>query len=156
MKKAYTIREIADAIGYSKPSVAKAIKELGITPVKNGNTNILTQEQAETIASHFGKSLIDDAADAPKPRTDTETVLKQYVALLENQLATKDEQLEKQNELLKQQQETINHLMDSNKALSASIAASEAQALLARPIQEQQETAQEPKKKGFWAKILGK
>ena len=156
VQKTYTIRQIADAIGYTKPSISKAIKELGITPAKNGNTNILTQEQAEMIAAHFGKTLQESAANDEVTNSDSEKVLKQYIELLEQQLAAKDE-------LLLKQQETINQLVDSNKALSASIAANEAKALLMQPIQEQenkeqeqQETAQEQKKKGFWARILGK
>lgn len=152
MQKTYTIRQIADAIGYTKPSVSNAIKELGITPAKNGNTNILTQEQAEMIAAHFGKTLQETAANDEATNSDSEKVLKQYIELLEQQLAAKDE-------LLLKQQETINQLVDSNKALSASIAANEAKALLMQPIQEQEqqeEAAQEPKKKGFWARILGK
>lgn len=161
MQKSYTIREIANAIGYTKPSISKAIKELGITPAKNGNTNILTQEQAEMIATRFGKTLNESAENEPSSTADTESVLKQYVALLESQLAIKDNQIEEQSKLIEQQQETINHLIDTNKALSASIAVNEAQALLTQPIQEQEkqevhETVQEPKKKGFWARILGK
>lgn len=154
MKNTFTIREIADVIGYTKPSISKAIKELGITPSKDKNTNILSLEQAKQIAAHFGKTIEALEEKEETSSSESEKALRRYIELLESQLTAKDE-------LLLKQQETINQLVDSNRALSASIAASEAKALLAQPTQEkeqqqqQQETNQEEKKKGFWARLFG-
>ena len=154
----FTIREIALAIGYTKPSVSNAIKELGIKPSKEGNTNILTQDQAEQIAAHFGKTLnSQDRKPKSKGKADVEN--QRYMSLLEDQLKAKDEQIKRLQETIEGQQRTIEKLTDANKALSGSIVAKDAQQLLeAKPIQEQQgqqEQPQEPKKKGFWARLFG-
>lgn len=164
MENTYTIREIALAIGYTKPSVSNAIKELGITPAKNGNTNILTQEQAEQIANHFGKTLDSkDVTSKSKDETEIERQHQQYVSLLESQLKAKDEQIKSLQETMAGLQstvtglqETIDNLISTNRALSASVAVKDAQQMLeAKPIQEKEEQPQEPKKKGFWARLFG-
>ena len=143
MQNAYTIREIAEAIGYTKPSVAKAIKDLGITPYKDGRTNVLTQDQAEKIASHFGKTL-DAGSDRgnAESNNDSYEILKKCIAVLEQQLAVKDDQIAAL-------QKHVDDLTETNKALSASIAANETQALLAQPIQEE-------KKKSLLDRLLGR
>lgn len=161
MENTYTIREIALAIGYTKPSVSNAIKELGIIPARNGNTNILTQEQAEQIANHFGKTLDSrDVTSKSKDETEIERQHQQYVSLLESQLKAKDEQIKSLQETMAGLQstvtglqETIDNLISTNRALSASVVANDAQKLLeAKTVEEKPQEKQE--KKGFWAKLF--
>lgn len=146
MKNSYLIREISEIVGCSKPTVTNALKKLGIEPSKQGKAYVLTQEQAETVLRSFGKSLKD--ASGNKASNDDLILidtLREEIELLKKELETK-------NELLESQQNVIERLVDTNKALSASKAASDAKELLLT------ETVEEPKeetKKSFWQRLFG-
>ena len=46
----YSVKEIADLCGYSKTSVNRAIKELGIESTTRGNKNVISGADAEKIS----------------------------------------------------------------------------------------------------------
>lgn len=154
----FTIKEIADALGYSKPSISKAISELGIEPDKKGRAFVLTKNQARSIAEYFNTSF--EANKDPKESEGSNKeieALEKTISILERQLEIKDKQIEELGN-------TISNLIDTNKALSTSIAASDVKALFSDPEQIKKQTkdavkdpAQDPKeekKKGFFARLF--
>ena len=155
----FTIKEIADALGYSKPSISKAISELGIEPDKKGRSFVLTEDQAISIAEYFNTSFTakKDPKESEGSNKEVEA-LEKTISILEKQLEVKDKQIEELGN-------TISSLIDTNKALSASIAMYEAKILFADPEQTQTETkddikgsSQDPKeekKKGLFARLFG-
>lgn len=155
----FTIKEIADALGYSKPSISKAISELGIEPDKKGRAFVLTEDQARSIAEYFNTSF-EIKKDPKETEGSTKEVeaLEKTISILEKQLEIKDKQIEELGN-------TISSLIDTNKALSASIAASDVKALLSDPEQIKKQTkdavedpAQDPKeekKKSLFARLFG-
>ncbi|MGN0246702.1 MAG: hypothetical protein ACI4DK_12175, partial [Lachnospiraceae bacterium] len=71
-----TIRQLAEELGVTKPTIAKAIRELDIEPQKIGNRNELSDEQCEQIKIQISKkSQISDLQKTPTEtqKTPTET-----------------------------------------------------------------------------------
>lgn len=155
----FTIKEIADALGYSKPSISKAISELGIDPDKKGRSFVLTKDQARSIAEYFNTSFeVKNDPKETKGSSKEIEALEKTISILEKQLEVKDKQIEELGN-------TVSNLIDTNKALSASIAMYEAKVLFADPeqaeteikndIEESSQDPKEEKKKGFFARLFG-
>lgn len=171
-QEGFSTSEVAARIGYSRQSIANAMKELGLEVKKTRKGYRLNAQQADAIAKYFGKEAsFEDKAEeqSQEPEQDQEEPLPQHlnnsdiekmlIESFERQLAAKDKQIEELNELIKvaqqqldKAQEQIGSLLETNKALSAAqavtTAADKKEILLA-------EKAEEPKRKGFFARLFG-
>lgn len=168
----FSTSEVAARIGYTRQSINNAMKELGLEVEKTRKGYRLTAQQADAIAKYFGaEASFEDKAEeqSQEPEQDQEEPLPQHpnnsdiekmlIESFERQLAAKDKQIEelnKQINAIQQQldkaQEQIGGLLETNKALSAAqavtTAADKKEILLA-------EKAEEPKRKGFFARLFG-
>lgn len=168
----FSTSEVAARIGYTRQSINNAMKELGLEVEKTRKGYKLTSQQADAIAKYFGaEASFEDKAEeqSQEPEQDQEEPLPQHpnnsdiekmlIESFERQLAAKDKQIEELNELIKvaqkqldKAQEQIGGLLETNKALSAAqavtTAADKKEILLA-------EKAEEPKRKGFFARLFG-
>ena len=144
MNKEITIKELAEELGVSKPTISKEIKILGLTPKMILQKYVLTEAEAEAIR----KSIlgIKTEAEAPKEsqmetantenrnenngnsaKTETEIpqnlenspqiieILQTTITLLQKQLEIKDKQIE----TLTAQIETLTTLLNQQQQLSA-------------------------------------
>ena len=168
----FSTSEVAARIGYTRQSVNNAIKELGLEVMKTRKGYRLTAQQANAIAKYFGKEAsFEDKAEEqgqeqeqgqeeplPQPLNNND-IEKMLIESFERQLAAKDKQIEELNKQINaiqkqidKAQEQIGGLLETNKALSAAqavtTAADKKEILLA-------EKAEEPKKKGFFARLFG-
>jgi DNA-binding MurR/RpiR family transcriptional regulator len=121
MKREFTIKDIADELRVSKPTVSKAIKEIGIEPKMVLSKYVLTEEEAEKVRNNILGIEAEETETAKKPQTDTaktenktenfensanekppkaETtpqiieILQTSITLLQKQLEIKDKQIE--------------------------------------------------------------
>lgn len=152
-KSHYTTSEAAALLGYSRQHIGKAIRELGIDAQKSSKGYSLTVEQVNKLAQHFGTEPIESEPEE-QPQADTNAV-DDAVAALTKQLEIKDAQIAAYQEQVTALTNQVSSLLETNKALSAAnavqIAADKKEKLLAEPKEE----PQEPKKKGFWARLFG-
>ena len=72
MKREFTIKDIADELRVSKPTVSKAIKEIGIEPKMVLSKYVLTEEEAEKVRNNILGIEAEETDTAKKPQTDTE------------------------------------------------------------------------------------
>lgn len=173
-QEGFSTSEVAARIGYTRQSVSNAMKELGLEVKKTRRGYRLTAQQADAIAKYFGaeasfEDKTEEQGQSQESEQDQEEPLPQHpnnsdiekmlIESFERQLAAKDKQIEELNELIKatqqqidRAQEQIDSLLETNKALSAAqavtTAADKKEILLA-------EKADEPKKKGFFARLFG-
>lgn len=120
-----TIRQLAEELGVTKPTIAKAIRELDIEPQKIGNRNELSDGQCEQIKIQISKkSQISDLQKSPtetqKSPTETE---KTIISLLETQMTALQAELSEKNRQLAVKDEQIENLTSSNAALTSTIQA---------------------------------
>ena len=168
-----TIKELADSLGVSKPTISKAIDTLGIQGNlhKIGNRFILEDSEIQAI-----KSQITQTPRPPEPQeTETATekqsekaetvtektlisLLESQITILSQQLAVKDSQIAAQQEQIKTLTQSLH---DTTTALTA------AQALHAGTIQQQltdkkassedvSEDVPQQERQGFWQRIFKK
>ena len=168
----FSTSEVAARIGYTRQSINNAMKELCLEVEKTRKGYRLTSQQADAIAKYFDveASFKDKAEEqSQEPEQDQEDPLpqplnnsdieKMLIESFERQLAAKDKQIEELNRQIKvtqqqidKAQEQISSLLETKKALSAAqavtTAADKKEILLA-------EKAEEPKRKGFFARLFG-
>lgn len=118
-----TIRQLAEELGVTKPTIAKAIRELDIEPQKIGNRNELSDEQCEQIKLQISKKMqISDLrksqTETKKSQTETE---KSLISLLETQMRALQSELDEKNKQLSTKDEQIESLTASNSALTNTI-----------------------------------
>lgn len=145
-----TIKELADALGVSKPTVSKAIDSLGIQTElrKIGNRFVLSESQAAAIKSQIMQS--GETETPPKPQEKTENELpktqseteKSLISLLETQITILQEQLSEKDAQIamlgKSLSDTTTALSAAQDALRDTTAAlTAAQALHAATLQQQ-------------------
>lgn len=162
MSNEATIKEIAAALGVSKPTISRAAHALGIEPQKLGNRHTLTEEQQEQITAYITQKTQQSNAtietnatdETPQTRQETETnetkteqsqqkpqqteqsqqgTETALIEILREQLATKDKQIEALNAALTA---AYSSLQETTAALNA------AQALHAGTIRQQLKTTQ--------------
>ena len=120
-----TIRQLAEELGVTKPTIAKAIRELDIDPQKVGNRNELSDGQCEQIKLQISKKApISDSpiSQTETKKTPTETE-KSIISLLETQMEALREELSEKNKQLATKDEQIESLTTSNAALTSTIQA---------------------------------
>lgn len=171
-----TVKQLADSLGVSKPTISKAISELGLQEHlhKVGNRFVLEEAEIQAIKSQVlqaPKSQEPQETKTPienqskKSETISEksiiSLLEAQVTILSQQLSVKDSQIAAQQEQIKQLTESLH---DTTAALTA------AQALHAGTIKqqltekqtsldEQSEDVPEPEpqeQKKFWQRIFKK
>lgn len=173
-----TVKELADELGVSKPTISKAITELGLQGhlTKIGNRFILEESEIEAIKSKILQSPIPK--ESPKTESETEnktketqdetekspiSLLESQITILTEQLSQKDSQINALTSALATSQEQLKALTDSLQATTTALTA--AQALHAGTMQErltEQSDDVEPevpptrkKKKGILKKFFG-
>ena len=176
-----TIKQVAAELNVSKPTVAKAIEQCGLSDalIRVGNRFELSDEQVEMI-----KSQISPICDSPKTQIESEitqnlqsddvleTQKPQDIVALQQQLTVKDEQLAAKDKQLADLTAALLSAQEQHKALTDALTA--AQALHAGTIQERLTVAEQPnadevtvsggeapseqppKKRGFFARLFGK
>ena len=171
-----TIKELADELGVSKPTVSKAIDALGIQGElrKVGNRFVLSESQAAAVKSQILQSGETEAPPKPQEETENEPpkpqieMEKSLISLLESQITILQEQLTVKDSQIAAQQDQIKQLTESLHDTTAALTA--AQALHAGTIQQQltdkqashegqAEDVVEPEqqeRQGFWKMIFGK
>lgn len=138
-----TIKELADELGVSKPTVSKAIDALGIQGElrKVGNRFVLSESQAAAVKSQILQS--GETETPPKPQDETENeppkpqseMEKSLISLLESQITILQEQLTVKDSQIAAQQDQIKQLTQSLHDTTAALTA--AQALHAGTIKQQ-------------------
>lgn len=173
MKQEFTIKDIAEELGISKPTVSKTIKELGIEPKMVLGKYVLTEEEAETIKKFILGINTEETDTAKKPQTDTEKtanetenfenfatekpqnsekspqiieILQTSISLLQRQLEIKDKQIES----LTAQIETLTMLLNQQQQLSAMDKIKEIPQTVEAEPTEEAPPKEEKKKKSFF------
>lgn len=123
--------EIGTALGYTPQSVRNAAKELGLEPCgRSGRRLLYSLEQANVIASHFGKEFVWEANEAPIESNQSESgsaqaeqieFLKQQIAAKDAEIAEKNKQISSLLENLTTAQGQLVDAQASIKALSATV-----------------------------------
>lgn len=118
-----TIRQLAEELGVTKPTIAKAIRELDIEPQKIGNRNELSDGQCEQIKIQISKkSQISDLQKSPTGTQESPTgTEKTLISLLETQMTALQAELSEKNRQLAVKDEQIENLTSSNAALTSTI-----------------------------------
>lgn len=172
-----TVKELADELGVSKPTISKAISELGLQGhlTKIGNRFVLEEAEIQAIKSKILQSPIPK--ESPKTESENEnktketqnepeksliSLLESQITILSEQLAQKDSQINALTSALATSQEQLKELTDSLQATTTALTA--AQALHAGTLQErlteqsndvEQEVTATKKKKGILKKFFG-
>ena len=164
-----TIKDLADQLQVSKPTITNVISALGILPTRSGNKYILSGDQVEQITTQIAKRRNAKSqndfqklqSDFQKSQNQNEKLL---IELLQQQLATKDRQIAEYQEQIKVYQRQIDKLTDSLNDTTQALSA--AQALHAGTIQKQltaqinneesapEQEEQHPKKRGIFSKFF--
>ena len=171
-----TVKQLAEELGVSKPTISKAISDLGLQGNlhKIGNRFILEETEIQAIKSQITQTPRppepqekETATEKQSEKSENETektlisLLESQITILSQQLAVKDGQIAAQQEQIKTLTESLH---DTTAALTA------AQALHAGTIQQQltdkqascegqSEDVVEPEqqeRQGFWKMIFGK
>ena len=117
-----TIKQIADELGVSKPTISKVISDLGIYPHKVGNRFELTDDDTILIKTQI--SQIGETEKSQKSKSETEksqneteksliSLLETQISLLQEQLNVKDTQLATKDEQIRVQQSQIKQLTEA-------------------------------------------
>lgn len=145
-----TIKELADALGVSKPTISKAIDALGIQGElrKVGNRFVLSESQASVVKSQIlqdcetettEKTQEETPNEPPKPQSETEksliSLLQSQITLLQEQLTAKDAQIANLGKSLSDTTAALTAAQDALRDTTAALTA--AQALHAGTIQQQ-------------------
>lgn len=164
-----TIKDLADQLQVSKPTITNVISALGILPTRSGNKYILSGDQVEQITTQIAKRRNAKSQneneksqnDFQKSQNQNEKLL---IELLQQQLTTKDRQIAEYQEQIKVYQRQIDKLTDSLNDTTQALSA--AQALHAGTIQKQltaqinneesapEQEEQHPKKRGIFSKFF--
>ena len=171
-----TIKDLADQLQVSKPTITNVISALGILPTRSGNKYILSGDQVEQITTQIAKRKNAKTqneneksqndfqklqSDFQKSQNQNEKLL---IELLQQQLTTKDRQIAEYQEQIKVYQRQIDKLTDSLNDTTQALSA--AQALHAGTIQKQltaqinneesapEQEEQHPKKRGIFSKFF--
>lgn len=176
-----TIKELADELGVSKPTVSKAIDALGIQGElrKVGNRFVLSESQAAAVKSQILQS--GETETPPKPQEETENeppkpqsemekslilLLESQITILQEQLSAKDAQIATLGKSLQDTTAALTAAQDALQSTTAALTA--AQALHAGTIQQQltdkqagsegvsEDVPEQQEQKGFWARIFRK
>lgn len=176
-----TVKELADTLNVSKPTISKAVSELGLNLDKIGNRFVLSDEQVEMVKSKI--SQIGDSQKLEKTqKTETEitqktenitpnsqnSFLESQILFLQKQLEEKDKQIQEKDSQLKEKDKQIEKLLDTNAELNKSvqqahtlqyqqqqIAVSDADTVEPTATEQVQEQPKE-KKKGIFSRLFGK
>ena len=120
-----TIKDLADQLQVSKPTITNVISALGILPTRSGNKYILSADQVEQITTQIAKRKNAKSqneneksqndfqklqSDFQKSQNQNEKLL---IELLQQQLTTKDRQIAEYQEQIKVYQRQIDKLTDS-------------------------------------------
>ena len=164
-----TIKDLADQLQVSKPTITNVISALGILPTRSGNKYILSGDQVEQITTQIAKRKNAKSQneneksqnDFQKSQNQNEKLL---IELLQQQLTTKDRQIAEYQEQITVYQRQIDKLTDSLNDTTQALSA--AQALHAGTIQKQltaqinneesapEQEEQHPKKRGIFSKFF--
>lgn len=168
-----TVKQLAEELGVSKPTISKAITDLGLQGNlhKIGNRFILEDSEIDAIKSQIlqtprppepQEAETESENQSEKAETETEktliSLLESQITILSQQLAVKDSQIAAQQEQIKTLTQSLH---DTTTALTA------AQALHAGTIQQQltdkkassedvSEDVPQQERKGFWQRIFKK
>lgn len=177
-----TVKELADELGVSKPTVAKAISDCGIEPRKVGNRYDLSDEECNAVKMQILQTNEPPKAEKPQEtqskepqETQSETekslisLLETQISLLQEQLSAKDTQLAEKDRQLADLTSALKSSQEQAATLTTALTT--AQALHAATVQERleeragaagevsevtTESAPEPQRGGFWARIFRK
>lgn len=179
-----TIKELADELGVSKPTISKAIDTLGIQTElrKVGNRFMLSETQVAAVKSQITQNSETETlqkpqeemqSEPPTPQTKTEksliSLLETQIMLLQEQLTAKDAQIANLGKSLSDTTAALTAAQDALRDTTAALTA--AQALHAGTMQQQlsmseedtvspfeEETKQKPQKvnRGLFSKVFYK
>lgn len=145
-----TVKQLADELEVSKPTISKAISELGLQGhlTKIGNRFILEESEIEAIKSKISQTQTPKESLKTKNKNETKTketqnetekslisLLESQITILTEQLSQKDSQINALTSALATSQEQIKALTDSLQATTSALTT--AQALHAGTIQQQ-------------------
>lgn len=118
-----TIKQIADELGVSKPTISRAIADLGIEPFKVSNRfelsdadTTLIKTQISQIGETQQSQILPQSEHGKSPKSQNETekslisLLEMQISLLQEQLTVKDTQLATKDEQIRGQQTQIEQL----------------------------------------------
>lgn len=171
----FTPKQIAEECGVSVRAVTKKAEQNGTK--KNGGRWIFTETERKALVSHFKRNetelqeqkqnqteqkteLPDDKTEQVPDETERNGTARFSLELIQEQMreqqktiAALNERLAAQDDHIKSLLEINKQLTETNKALSAAnavnVAADKGELLIGKPIEE------EPKKKGFFARLFG-
>lgn len=167
-----SIKEIAEICGYSKTSVNRTIKELGIVTELSGNKNMVSDADADRIVSvlcGYGKTCEEIKPNQAKTETEPQQIETEskssvpsdnvsnsdfLVNFLIEQIKVKDSQIENlqnENQLLIQAQAYTLKQIEELKRIDVKPAE-----IVPETTEENQEAAATPKKKKWFSFMLRK
>lgn len=178
-----TIKQIADYLGVSKPTVSKAIKDLNIKTQKIGNRFVVSDkedldriaaainpkksEKEPRISKNENENIENKSENFENQNGKTESETKNNA---NNENSTKiildmlQKELENKEKMIQRQQNTIDNLIKTNTALTARVTmledkSKEQQNTIVVPESEAKEikptqTTEEEKKKHWWQRLF--
>ena len=106
-----TIKQLADELGVSKPTIAKVITDLHLEPIKIRNRFELSDSDCNLVKAQISqngesqKSQISQSGESQKSQNELQksqiSMLETQISLLQGQLTVKDEQLAAKDEQIK-------------------------------------------------------
>lgn len=168
-----TIKEIADELNVSKPTVSKAAAELHLQPNKVSNRFVYTEEQTEQIKLQIMKNgetkKVENAEKSEtekseKPQDETEktliSILQTQITIMQEQLAVKDGQIAAQQATIDTLTNALQDTTEALKTAQALHAGTIQTALVERSDSVSDDTAvtvqqEQPKKLSLWERLFG-
>lgn len=170
-----TIKELADALGVSKPTISKAIDALGIQSElrKVGNRFVLSESQAAAVKSQILQNCETEITQKPQEKTESEpqntqseteksliSLLQSQITILQEQLCTKDAQIAMQSEQIRILAESLQSTTVALTTAQESLQASQAlqAGYLSQQLSERSaSSAEQPeRKRGFFSRLFDK
>lgn len=138
----YTVADLVNHFGYTRQSIAKAIRAVCPNASKDGKAYRLTLNEALAVANYYSITVNFDSSAKPSEETNQQSEAdKEMIEYLLEQIKAKDEQIQALNENLKTMTENSLRLSETITELTATTKALAANATMhtAKQMQEKQE-----------------
>lgn len=122
-KSLYSVADLVNALGYTRQSIATAVKEVCSNAEKTSKGYRLTKKEVVSIAEKFDIEVSFEGEKAQEKEDGQQSneldLLKSTLDMLQEQLKEKDRQLAAKDKQIEALQANVSQLLDSNKALAA-------------------------------------
>lgn len=134
-----TVKDIANELGISKPTVSKVMQELGIQPQKVSNRFTISDKDFNLIKTKILQKSQNKKSPISQNKTEKSpiSIFEKQICILQEQLTVKDKQLAEKDKQITNLTEALKIVQEQQKELMTALTA--AQALHAGTIQKELE-----------------